>query len=367
MASKFSLERRTYRHIILEGTAYAAGQMLGRLHKQDPRFSLFCSAADFSPAQFGFTDLRSLQTALERLCPGLNEEIAGFCDACEVPPEKAFHYLASSAAVAGCSHMVIHPSITQDGHVYVGRSYELNPADEDLCLVTSHIQGKARHIGFSTLFIGRLDGINEYGVIITMSAGITPTEREKRRGFDFWVYTRAVLDRCRSVSEALDLLKETALNCYTIFLIADPSGEAALVEIAGSRRAIRRLSHTEPYLIANNHYSLPEMQADNLGRDLSFSTSRREAVQKWLDVNQPMLTPKVLKAILSIEYPNGCFCPYYNKGFGTLWSMVFDAGVTNVQLTFGAPTHNPWRTFGLDGEVGVTDYQAVLPSKIEKS
>jgi len=81
-----------------------------------------------------------------------------------------------------CSHMsstLHHP----DRRVYVGRSYELNPAEEDLCLVTTRIEGKAMHVGFSTLFIGRLDGINDYGVVVTMSAGVTPPEREKRRGF----------------------------------------------------------------------------------------------------------------------------------------------------------------------------------------
>jgi len=44
--------------------------------------------------------------------------------------------------------------------------------------------------------------------------------------------------------------------------------------------------------------------------------------------------------------------------------MLFDPARIEVQLTFGAPTHNPWCTIGLDGEVGVTDYQAVLPSKM---
>jgi len=111
-------------------------------------------------------------------------------------------------------------------------------------------------------------------------------------------------------------------------------------------------------------YCLPEMQADNLGRDLSEFTCIREAIQKWAAANQPHITPEAIKRILMKEYPDGCFCPFYNQGVGTLWSMVFDATEKSVQLTFGAPTHNPWLTFGLEGEAGVRSYTGVLPAKI---
>jgi len=364
MNAEYSIEERTYQHITLEGTAYEAGRLQGQIFQKDARFAFFCSTVDFDPAQFGYSSLSAMQATVERICPGLNEEIQGFGDACGVPIFKAFHYMASSAAVGGCSHMVVNPSISENGHVYVGRNYELNPNDEDLCLYTTRIRGKANHVGFSTLFMGRLDGINEHGVVITISAGVNPPEREKQQGFDFWIFTRAVLDRCRSVNDALKLFNETPLSCYTNFLIADPSGDAVLIETAGSHKAVQRISRDEPALISNNHYCLPEMQSDNLGRDLTFSTCRREAIQNWVTANQPHITPELIKHILMKEYPNGCFCPYYNQGIGTLWSMVFDATEKSVQLTFGAPTHNPWLTFGFEGQPGVHSFQAVLPSKI---
>jgi predicted choloylglycine hydrolase len=364
MTTEFTCEEKTYLHITLEGSAYAAGHAQGEIHQKDPRFAFFCSAVDFDPSLYGYASLKAMQAAIERACPGLNEEIQGFSDACGVPPEKAFHYMASSAAVGGCSHMVMHPSISENGHVYVGRNYDLNPNEEDLCLYTTHIQGKARHIGFSTIFMGRLDGINEHGVVITMSAGTIPPQREKLQGFDFWVFVRAVLDRCHSVREAVELFHETPLSCYTNFLIADPTGEAVLIETAGSHKAIRWMSRDEPILISNMFYCLPEMQPDNLGRDLSKFTCIREAIQKWAAANRPHITPDAIKHILMKEYPDGCFCPFYNQGVGTLWSMVFDATEKSVQLTFGGPTHNPWLAFGIEDGSGIQAYRGVLPSKM---
>jgi len=99
MAPEFTFEEKKYLHITLEGSAYAAGRLQGEIHQKDPRFAFFCSAVEFDPTQYGYHSLGAMQAAIERACPGMNEEIQGFGDACGVSPEKAFHYMASSAAV----------------------------------------------------------------------------------------------------------------------------------------------------------------------------------------------------------------------------------------------------------------------------
>ena len=52
---------------------------------------------------------------------------------------------------------------------------------------------------------------------------------------------------------------------------------------------------------------------------------------------------------------------YYNDGFGTLWSMVFDINGESVDVCFSAPTHNSYRTFGLKDPVGITAYPTIVP------
>jgi predicted choloylglycine hydrolase len=90
----------------------------------------------------------------------------------------------------------------------LGRSYEMAPNDEDRILITSRINRRAKSIGLSTIIFGRLEGINEHGLAATMSVSIAPPQRENSKGFDFWVFMRAVLDTCYSVAEALNLLRE---------------------------------------------------------------------------------------------------------------------------------------------------------------
>ena len=127
-----------------------------------------------------------------------------------VPIEKIMFYDMSHLVQANCSHMVVLPPLTLDGHLLVGRSYEWKPEEEDLRLCTTQVQGRARHIGFSLLLFGRMEGMNEHGLSLTMSGGMAaglPHEWTKRTGLNFWVVQRGILENCRDLGDALEMLR----------------------------------------------------------------------------------------------------------------------------------------------------------------
>jgi predicted choloylglycine hydrolase len=362
-----------YQHVILDGTPYQVGWQQGEFLKRNTHAGQFCTAfytqSEVQPPTFGYESFAAMRQALEQVCPGLNDEIQGFADSLGVPPERVFHYQAACCALPtprACSHMAVLPAISSDRHVYMGRSYELNPADEDLRLCTTRVQGKAAHVGFSTLLLGRLDGLNEHGLAVTMSAGSAVSEREPRKGFDFWVALRAVLDNCKTVREAVTWLSAMLLSTYTIFMLADKSGHAALVEAAGGSLAVKQISARTPdqYLIANNHYTLPTMQRHNQNKAmLENSTQRYHTIEAWLKAHAPRLNKMALQGILSKVYPAGCCCPFYAHGLGTLWALVFDVTAGTVDICFGPPTYNDWYRFTpTGGTAGVTEYCVKLPS-----
>ena len=43
--------------------------------------------------------------------------------------------------------------------------------------------------------------------------------------------------------------------------------------------------------------------------------------------------------------------------------MIFDLTDINVEVCFGAPTHNDWHKFTLDDPVGVKEYHVKFPDK----
>ncbi|UNK16203.1 C45 family peptidase [Paenibacillus sp. N3/727] len=55
-------------------------------------------------------------------------------------------------------------------------------------------------MGFSLQNAGRMDGMNEYGLVVSMSstAYLKPLEWD---GCEFWIAIRAILDRCNNFGE----------------------------------------------------------------------------------------------------------------------------------------------------------------------
>ena len=345
-----------YHHEIMEGTSYEVGKMQGEYLKKTGRgvFSYNPPEADKA--------FKETQQLYEEFCPGLNDEIQGVADGLGVPPEKV---MFCAVVTHGCSHMAVLPSITEDNHIYVARSYDFNPGEADLRLCTTRVKGKAHHLGFSELLYGRNDGVNEYGLCVTMSGswGGVPEELKLARGFHYAIGIRTLLDNCRTTNEAVELLQRIPIGGAVNIIVADKSGTAALVEIAGRKRVMKVISADTPeqYLISTNHYNLLDISTQS--DMLMHSTARYKAAESWLKANVDGINKETLRTFLAKVYPEG-FCGYsYEYRMGTLWSLVLDVSEGTVEIRFGPPPYNGWHLFTLDGPVGVREYMAMFPRK----
>lgn len=208
---------------------------------------------------------------------------------------------------------------------------------------------------------GRYDGINENGLCVTMTNGI-PCVMPEEEGLRFWAVIRILLDRCKNVDEAIEMLESTPISSYCILLITDKNGQAVLAEICNDVRSYKRISSTsaEGYLCSTNHYTLPEMQ--HLVRNrMKHSLDRYNAVRDSLDAG--VADKKSIKNILSQKIPNGLACHYYHDGLGTLWSILYDVADIQADICFGSPLANTWYSFDLNSQEGVTEYKVVLPDE----
>ena len=341
-----------YHHEIMEGTSYEVGKMQGEFLKETGRGVFSYEPPESSKA------FKETQQLYDEFCPGLNNEIQGIADGLGLPPEKVTF---CAVVTHRCSHMTVLPSITEDNHVYVARSYEFNPGESDLRLCTTRVKGKADHIGFSELLCGRNDGINSYGLCVTMSGswGGVPQEYKEARGFHYAIGIRAVLDNCRTTSEAVELLQRLPITCAVNIIVADRSGTAALVEVSGRKRATKTISNDtrEQYLISTNKYNLLDIPLQSQ-EAIQNTITRYDAAERWLKANAGKISKEALRGFLSKVYPEG-FC-----GYGaTLWTLVLDASEGTIEVRFGSPPYNGWHFFTLDGPVGAREYMAMFPGK----
>lgn len=360
----------TYHHTVLKGSAYKVGQMQGERVKAAPGFAAFMQSGQ---GAFSETEFRTVRDTFDRFCPGLNEEIQGLAEGLGVPPEHVVYYAQTYLRQGHCSHMAVLPGLTASGHVLLGRSYEFNDTMDDLQLCTTHVAGKYAHVGFSSLLLGRLDGLNEHGLAVTMSAGVLPVGTAPglrppiQDGLQFWALIRTVLETCRTVDEALDWIECVPCAGNPILIVADRDGHAALVEIFGPHHAVRRIDgdNSEGYVCAANHYTMPETRQQD-PKMATHSYVRKTTIETRMAGVAPELTPETLKGILSDPYPKGVCCHYYGQGFGTLHSMVFDLTAGQVDVCFGSPVANDWHRFDLAKPAAAGKYPVTLPQEQAK-
>ena len=364
--SEYVLETVNYHHLVVEGPSYEVGQQLAEYVNQDVGRKEFFTSGNPNFKELGFKDFQSLQAYYEEFCPGVTDEILGLADGLETIPEKIPLWSSSIRAPgeSHCSQLLVLPSATADKHCYLGRSYEWIHTEEDLVLCTTHVNGRAKHIGFTSLLSGRQEGMNEHGLAISMTGGGIPNTHCTHKGLIFWIAIRSVLDWCRSLDQALDRLYEIPLSGYFNLILADKRNHAALVEFADGKMGVKRTT-TEgqnPFLFSTNHFTLPETESCNkMNVILRHSKHRSSIIQSMLQKKAPQVKKDDIRNLLSSHHPDGLCNHFYNDYFGTTWSMIFDITEGSVDVSFSAPTHNEYKTFGLDDLRGIFQYPAIVP------
>ncbi len=370
----------SFTHVVLEGTPYEVGRLQGEMLKDDPVRANYLTPTLPFLKQYTRREAHQALAYFEKYCPGIGEEVQGAADAFGVPLEdvaflggRSMKNDSSNIPVdetvsrggSHCSHFAVLPSAAENARPLVGRSMEFSPAECEMRLCTTRVRGQAAHVGFSDMIFGRIDGINEHGLCVTESWG-APNVWLAGEGVPHFVVVRALLDRCKTVAQALDVIAGIPIAWCTNFVVADRCGEAALIEVAYAHRAVKRIGpgSQEQFVWATNHYTLPTMIAHDAGR-MRQSVARHKTIESRLRSAVPHVNKEAIRAILSEPIPKGVCVHHYAGGLGTLWSMIFDLMDASAEICFGAPSseRNLWHYFDLQGPVGATEYRAYLPDE----
>jgi len=319
---KYNLEKVKYHHIVLDGSGYEAGKQLAEVINQDPNSKRFHSSAKLDLKKVGFADFNSLQDNCEECCPGITEEIQGFADGLGTSPDKVpfWNWTYSPSLGGNCSQLAVLSSVTKDHHVYAGRSYEWTHKEEDLKLFTTRVKGKASHIGFSCLLFGRHDGLNEHGLLVSMTGGGIFGVSFKHRGPMFWLAIRSLLDWCTSVDNALKRLESIPMAGYFNLMLVDKQDNAAIVEFADGQMSVRHITSDdpEPYVFSVNHFRQPKTQKFNKLNCgiITHSQIRESLITKWYEANAQRISKQDIQGLFATEHPAGLCNHFYNDGFG---------------------------------------------------
>lgn len=290
--------------------------------------------------------LRETFKLLNEFCPGMEDEISSFCEELKVSASQLV-YMMSTYLTPGCSLGAILPQKTKDAHTLLLRNYDLSPLLADFRLCDTRVTGKYQHIGFSASWFGRTEGINEEGLCVAFASCGMPTgnypgmRKPAVKGLQFWAIVRSLLEQCKNVSEAVEVVKEMPTASNMNLLIVDSSGEASLVETFDGKKLVSSSNSVEKaYLTATNHAHIPEMARLEKGR-LKHSVQRYQIMNEFMK-NQSSITKEDIKSIMQKEFPLGLAVHNYDEFFGTIHSMIFDLNDKTIDVCFGSPVLNKW-------------------------
>ena len=367
MNEKQTIHKMKFEHFYQEGTHYEIGKKQGEIIKKYNKSVKWYTTGKFNREKSKFSDFKEVYEFYDKMCPGLSDEAQGFAESLDVKVDQLVIYDFPASMQNNCSQMLILPSLTKNGHIIAGRSYEWN-FEEDLQLRTTKVNGKFKHIGFSGMVYGRYEGLNEKGLCVTASSGGAWSAPQENKGINWALAVRVLLENCRNTEDALKTLENIPVEGTNSFIISDKSGKAVLLESLDARYAIRTIDEKtmNQYIIATNHYNLPSKTEFNKYNNpwlLPNSKKRYEIIETSIKENENKIDEETVKNILSTEFPEGICCHWYTDFFGTLWSVLINVTDEKVMVCFGPPTHNKWHEFSFNDTAITTEYEAIFPDK----
>lgn len=222
--------------------------------------------------------------------------------------------------MTACSTITLPASASPDHVARFGRNLDfaaLNIADKYTTVFVYHPEGRYQFasIGWPGM-VGVLSGMNEHGLAL---ANMEVSRRPRVPGaMPYTLLYRSVLERCKTVPEAIDLLEATPRQTANNLMLMDAAGDRAVVEITPDAVTVRRTSDTEP-LISTNHQRGTD--CDSAGRCKRFDYLHDHGHDAFGQIGIPQL-----KDLLA----------HVSPGKATLQSMIFEPTNRVVYLATGA-------------------------------
>ena len=309
-----------------DGTEMGAahGQRFGPSIKQSfPRYF-----ASYFQSEQGRQLAMMLATAFEaRIAPEHLAEIRALAKQCQMDEREimlANCFLDATPMVA-CSTITLPASASPDGVPRFGRNLDFPGFNivEDASVVL--IFRPRDRYAFASItwpgIVGVLSGMNEHG--LTLANMEVDRLQRLPSGMPYMLLYRTILERCKNVNEAIDLLQKTPRQTANNLMLMDAAGQRAVCEITPEKLTVRRATAQEA-LISTNHHRGADL--NKLGRceryDYLHETAKRDFGHEDVRSIQHMLAGVA-------------------QGNMTLQSMIFEPSTRTLYLAVGAnaPTH----------------------------
>jgi predicted choloylglycine hydrolase len=272
----------------------------------------------------------------EKLVPKLCDEIRGLADGVRFPYETFACWLLTMYGfddVHGCTCFCF----SDRDKTYLARNSDMFPELKSTSesILYRPEQGFA-FLGHSTSMVQMEDGLNEQGLSVGMNF---MTTKNYKPGLNTGMVVRHILETCKTVNEAVELINQLPLSSTQNIILADKEGNMAVIECSPNRVVVRKLEPADGYLISANHFIDPSMQEEHANPvdNWYLSKDRYATVQKAMNEMPHGKDVAYAQQILSGKL--GFICQYEKQlNFDTIWSTVYSLNDLKIFCAEGNPS-----------------------------
>ncbi len=268
----------------------------------------------------------------ERDAPELMDELRGLAEGAGVPFDTMAAFLLGMYAFPAGNRCTCFAVDTGEDMIF-GRNSDFMAVLEPYCEHCRYtLTGSCALVGNTTAFCELEDGVNEYGLAVGLTY-VYPTIRKP--GWNAGYLVRYLLERCKTVSEALGCLRRLDIGSSQTLTLADTSGALAVAECNAESLVIRRPERGA--VAAVNDFRAPEMQRFRCVIDDDVKSGLR-----WQTVTRALRENRVRTladacGLLAGQY--GFLCQYDRAGgFDTVWSTACALRTRKLLLCEGNPS-----------------------------
>lgn len=283
----------------LEGNADELGFLQGNHFKSGPGFERMKLLQQH-------VNTRKAAQLLEKFSPAFLQELAGLARGAGINTNTAIQLFSGYNVVMppmGCS--------TYANNTYYIRNYDYSDTLYDARFVFQKPASGYASVGFSQQILGRLDGMNEKGLVIGLHF---VNEQCKGNGFLATTICRLVLDQCATTEEAITFIEELPHRyCYN-YSILDRNGNSVIIEAAPDEQTV----HCTTPITCTNHFEAQELQ--NRNREMLAGSLNRKYNMQNLNIEKenPFYYYKSFN-----DENSPLFSNRYEDFFGTLHTVVY--------------------------------------------
>ncbi|MDE7354741.1 MAG: acyl-CoA--6-aminopenicillanic acid acyl-transferase [Acetatifactor sp.] len=329
-------------HLRLKGDHYEMGVKRGKI------FNKCRMSFPLQLDNFQLEHGKQSEEILRKFFPEVCEEIRGVSDTIAAD----YLHFASWMLCMGCCMYNLQNNFPVEirgctafaysinGKLIYGRNNDLPPYLRDGCKSEIYAPKNGNRFNITTSsFINGEEGLNEHGLAVAMTFVMTDLNKIKA-GFNSCFIVRYLLEKAANTEQAVSQLYNLPIASNCNILLADKSGNMAVVECTPTIKKIREaeIVYGERIVCTVNSFVSDEMKPydDAYGNDYDSRKRYKVVLDSFSSGRIKDDYIETTKQLLKGNY--GFMCQYDNEpDFETVWSSIFDLESLAIYRAEGDP------------------------------